>query len=759
MKRVFGLYFLFISSSLSIAAQEMGSITGLIRDTVTQAPISEARIMVDGKKKATTDRDGRFLLELPPAFYKLSVKAQGYEEESKMVNLLSDKTIEADFELIASLTFYGEEFVIEPPEPTPAEEVTVSKTNIEETEIRDTSVSLFNDLSETMKTLPGVITSGDFSSALYVRGGYPSETIYILDRVFIDWPYRWGGMLTMFNARLIDEIDFYSGGFPAEAGQSLAGVIDIRYKKGSTKKMSGLLELSPTTAELLLSGPLKKESSSYLFSAKRTHYDYIAKLLIKDDKGNVFPYFDDGLMKLYFDLSKQHKLTISSLYAGEGMDMWIEEKDEPDAAGGHFGYSYKMRVSALDHKWLLTERHSLQTTLAYKKDNGDFYFYHPESSFKQEINQKGVSLRSDLDWQMSPLHKIRCGTYIASYDLKFSGQFEGDVIEGTDTLTKERKKEAYEFKNDANYIGLYAWDRWRIKPKLTGDFGLRYEQFDLTKDSSLTPRLSLKYDLSDKTSLKAAYCYNSQFPMNIYDLDEKYGNPRLNAQKGIDYILGIERKVSDDVRLKVEAYYKDLKDLILEDKKENFLNKGKGEAYGLELFLQKKEAKRIDGWISYAMSVSRRQRGDFEYILENGTTSQGVFNDPKLYPTEQDRTHTLSIVGNYKLNPKWRLSAKWRFNTGNPYTPLAGVVASGTTLYNPIWGEYNSGRMPNYQTLDVKIERLFKIKKMDCSTYLQFLNLYNHKNIYSYYYSKDYKEREEFTMLPFIFLGGFEMRF
>ena len=261
MKRIFSLYFLFILP-FSVFAQETGSVTGVIRDTVTQSPISGAMIEIDGKKKAITDKDGRFLLELFPSCYKLSVKAQGYEEESKKIEVFSDKTQEVDFELIASLTFYGEEFVVESPEPAPSEEVTVSKETIEEAQIRDTSVHLFNDLSETLKTLPGVITAGDFSGALYVRGGYPSETIYILDRVFIDWPYRWGGMLTMFNARLIDEIDFYSGGFPAEAGQSLAGVIDIRYKKGSTKKMSGLLELSPTTAELLLNGPIKKESNN-----------------------------------------------------------------------------------------------------------------------------------------------------------------------------------------------------------------------------------------------------------------------------------------------------------------------------------------------------------------------------------------------------------------------------------------------------------------------------------------------------------------
>ncbi|MDI6752148.1 MAG: TonB-dependent receptor [bacterium] len=760
MKRLYPVFiFLF---SFPVFAEESGSVSGTVLDRVTQTPISGARIDLSGKKKATTDKYGRFAIELPPALYRLSVKASGYNEEVKEIEVFSDKTTQADFELIASLTFYGEEFVVESPSPTPAEEVIISKETLLEAQIRDTSVNLFNDLSETLKTLPGVITAGDFSGALYVRGGSPMETIYILDRVFIYWPYRWGGMLTMFNTRLIDEVDFYAGGFPAEGGQSLAGVIDIRYKKKSLSKRSGLFELSPTTAELLLNGPIKKEASSYLFSAKRTHYDYLAKILSKDEKGNVYPWFDDLLCKLYFDLSSKHKLTLFTPYVSEGMDMWLKEEHDPTIAGAHFGYNYKMGILGIDHKWIPTENHSLQTTLAYKEDKGDFDFYHPEFSFKQKIYPKSVSLRSDLDWQISPSHKLRSGTYIYSSDLSFAGEFKTEVIKGTDTLKKGYEEKAYEIKKDANYIGLYGWDRWKIKPKLTLDSGLRYEYLDMTKDYSLVPKFSLKYDIGDKTSLKAAYCYNSQFPMDVFWLDEKEGNPDLKPQKGIDYILGIERKVSEDVRLKCETYYKDLKDLILSDNEKNFLNKGKGKAYGIELFLQKKEAKRLDGWISYSWSVSKRQRGDSEHMFENGTETAGVSDDPKFYPTEQDRRHTLSIVGNYKLSTKWRLSATWRFNTGNPYTPLVGVVETGSEtaiLYKPIWGEYNSKRMPNYQVLDLKIERLFKIKGMDCSSYLQFLNLYNHKNIYGYYYSDDYKERKESMMLPFMFLGGFEMRF
>ncbi|MFH1098235.1 MAG: TonB-dependent receptor, partial [Candidatus Desantisbacteria bacterium] len=437
-----------------------------------------------------------------------------------------------------SLTFYGEEFVVEAPKPEPKDEVVISKETVAADQIKDSSVSLFNDLAETLKTLPGVITPGNFSGAMFVRGGFPMETIYMLDRVFIDWPYRWGGMMTMFNTRLIDEVDFYAGGFPAEGGNSLAGCIDIRYKKGDLHKFSGLFDISPTTTELFLEGPIKKEESSYLFSAKRTFYDFLAKFFTDRKESNVFPFFNDSFSKLYFDLSPRHKLTVFGVYAGEGMDMKkLTEEDEPEASGGTFNYDYQMGILGVDHKWIPTEKLFLQTTLSYKIDKGNFNFHHPEYSWQEKMKPIDTNLRSDVDWQVTPSHKLRIGTYLSNNDLNFNGKMESEIISGTATgnLTRGTKTDQYDLNKDAKYMGFYVWDRWSINSQLTADIGLRHERLDLVHDTALTPRLSLKYDISDKTSLKLAYAHNSQFPTNIYWIDENIGNPNLKSQKGIDY--------------------------------------------------------------------------------------------------------------------------------------------------------------------------------------------------------------------------------
>jgi len=119
----------------------------------------------------------------------------------------------------------GEELVIKEKRPK-KEEPIVSKEEVSSEMVSSTSVSLFDDLSETLRTLPSVVTPGDFSGALYIRGCYPWETIFLLDNVFIYWPYRWGGILLFYNTDLIKRVDFYAGGYLAKGGQALGGIID-----------------------------------------------------------------------------------------------------------------------------------------------------------------------------------------------------------------------------------------------------------------------------------------------------------------------------------------------------------------------------------------------------------------------------------------------------------------------------------------------------------------------------------------------------
>lgn len=676
------LSFLFLLGLIAspVKAEE---VKGAVIDKFTKRPILNARVEMPGTKiKTKTDTDGHFILrDLPKAETEIRIKAIGYE--AKTVQAKAGQ--ELKIELMPSLTIYGQELVVKAKKPESQKETIISKEVIREEEIKTTSVDLFNDLSETLKTLPGVISSGDFSGMLYVRGSNPMETIFLLDRVFIAWPYRWGGNMALFNTKLIDKVDFYAGGFPAEAGQALGGVVDVSYKRGNRERFKAGLDLSPTTADLQLEGPIKKDKSSYLLSFERTHYDQMMKWLGIGKEGNVYPFFYDYLTKISASLNPKDEISFYYLYSGEGMDMKMEEDfGSPDDEGGRFYYDYLKQIASLNYKHLFSDRLFNELTFSNLRDDGQFRFYSPTRPSEDIIDGNDYSLRDDLTLLYGEDHEFKAGAYLYTADMNFTSTFKYEEISDTNGgLTKETKEKSYKSKDGFNYAGFYLWDKIKLTKPLTADMGLRYEYLDLTKEGIITPRLSLSYSLNKRISLKAAWGIYSQFATDPYWFDEENGNPDLAAQKARHYILGLEHKPKEDLRLRTEIYYKDLYDLIITDEDKNYDNEGRGYAKGIEFFLQKKAGKKLDGWISYSIAESRRTKG------VSGDFEEKYIKEKTLYPTEQDITHALSVVANYRFSKKWQLSLKFRYTSGPPYTPVIDANSDtfgGETIYSPIMG-------------------------------------------------------------------------
>jgi hypothetical protein len=145
-----------------------------------------------------------------------------------------------------------------------------------------------------------------------------------------------------------------------------------------------------------------------------------------------------------------------------------------------------------------------------------------------------------------------------------------------------------------------------------------------------------------------------------------------------------------------------------------------GYAYGMELFLRK-EYGRLTGWMAYTYSVARKQIQDKDYY------------------TNWDRTHALHIVGNYNPTPKWELSLKWTYQTGQPFTPILGYYTetlpnSLVPTYRTLPGDRNSTRYPAYHRLDLGVFRHLSFKKVRMDVFFQVINAYMQENVYRNYY-------------------------
>ncbi len=662
---------------------------------------------------------------------------------------------------MGTLTILGKEIVIK--EKKPIEEIIPSKEEVSDEMISFSSVSLFPDLAETLKTLPGVVSIGDFSGLLYLRGTYPMDTRFSLDDVIIVWPYRWGGMLTLFNTNLIKKVDFYSGGYPAKASQALGGIIEVYYKEGSTEKNKGVLELSPATFALLTEGPIKKDKSSYLFSVSRTHYDMLMKWF--GGKRNVaYPFYYDACLKLYSKPTYKDKISFLILHVGEGMDIDIKDLEESmKDKKGHFDYNYTNDIFAITHNHTFSPHLNNKLIFSHLIYNGDFDFFSTSDFFwKEKFEIEDTMLKNELTLKKGS-HELKFGTFMCYGKSDDTYSYKFKQIEGTTTLVEKWYEEKYHWDRTSKYIGTSIWDRWELPSKIILDTGLMYESLNLSKQNLVSPRFSIcipafggKTKFSTGVYLQYPLFISAEGTEGVEDWANKLS--KLSAEESNQYILGYEKNLRNDLRIKVETYHNKLDKLVLDDIQEGIKNKGRGNSQGFELFLQKKENDtKLDGWISYSFNKSRREVGISKYEQSKGTTKQ----ENKLYPITQERPHVASLILNYKLPKRWKGNLKCMYASGAPYTPIKGVISYGgtpTTLYKPIEGEYLSARLPAYFKIDLLLKRDFKFHKLDGEYYMQLLNLTNHKNVDRYYYSDDYQERKNIYMFGFMALGGVKIK-
>jgi outer membrane receptor protein involved in Fe transport len=245
--------------------------------------------------------------------------------------------------------------------------------------------------------------------------------------------------------------------------------------------------------------------------------------------------------------------------------------------------------------------------------------------------------------------------------------------------------------------------------------------------------------VGDNSTVKAAYSRNVQ---NVHLLSNSAAslptdrwaltNNNIQPETADQVSLGYYRESDDRVySWSVETYYKWLQRQIdfrtganpeLTDIVESQLLYGKGRAYGLELELRKNKG-RLTGWLSYTLSRSQ--------LLIDG------INDNRWYNATQDHTHNLSVVGVYRVNPKWTLSADWVYYTGAAISyPSGKYAADGRVVF--YYSERNGYRMPAYHRLDLSLaDRLKQRKHSSSELVFSIYNVYNRLNAYFINFRQD----------------------
>lgn len=761
-----GTLILLLVSQLAFAQQ--GKIRGLIVDKENGEPIIYAaiKIMELPNTVVQTDANGLYnITKLNNGTYTVRFSLTGYETQSKTVEIKNADPVQLNFNVIKKNNTLSE-ITISGEKEKARENVNISTNIITQKDLaRLPTFGGEPDLVQYLQVLPGVNFSGDQGGQLYIRGGPPVMNKVMLDGMIIYNPFHSIGLFSVFDADLIKTADVSAGGFNAQYGGRISGIIDVTTREGNRKKFSGKLSVNPITAKLNIEGPISKfsegnGSASYVLSCKTSYLDKTAPLFYKNaDPDNGLPYsFTDVYGKYSYigsngsrlnffgfrfdDNSSFNNLKYNWNNIGFGGNMLIIPEESSTLINAAVGYSnYQMN---------LTEANGRPRTSGINSFNASFGF----------TNFIGKD-------------DIKYGFEIVGFNTAYSYKNStGGSVDQTNYNT-----EAAGFLKYKKVFG----SRLVVEP------GLRMVYYASLSESSVEPRLGVKYNVTSNFRLKTAGGLYSQNLMSaVSDQDVVnlfYGflsSPdeiaRSGSMQSIDYKLqkawhaafGFEYDISRKISLNVEAFYKNFMQIISINRNKIYENDQsnidkpdilkldyiaeKGLAYGADATL-KYENKKLYIWMVYSLTYVTRNDGIMEYT------------------PHFDRRHNLNIVLNYNFGKQnaWTFNGRWNFGSGFPFTQtqglyeklnFAGGINTSPLAQNGNLGVYydqiNTGRLPYFHRLDLSLSRKFTLSKTSVlNVTAAATNAYNRENIF-YFDVLNYKRLNQ---LPFIPTLGFSLTF
>lgn len=582
--------------------------------------------------------------------------------------------------------------------------------------------------------LPGVARSPEGDPIL--RGAAQHESAVFIDGTSVPFLYHFGGVRSVIHPRLVERVDVYPGNFSARYGRATGGIVAAQMRDPRTDGLHGEVELSLLDSSALVEGPIASELS-FAGAARRSNIDFFFENFVPDGTFDVAvaPLYWDYQGALLYTPSPSSRVRLSFIGSRDATTLSFADPSAVDAAlRGDVGGSIEFH----------------RTQLAYDDRYGDviqsLQVYAGTQRVEQEIGPNSeayfdvVDFGGRAEWELPLAAEL---TLIAGLDVEggaFTGAYRGGAApaqEGSlqspdnvqDLITIDRTSVLQ--LNPAVYVEAryFPISCLLLIPGVRVDY---YHQNDAT---TLNPRLSQRYELGDRVTLKGAVGWFSQ-PPEYFEAIPGVGNPRIRPYHALHVSAGSELRLSDELSLDVEGFYKRLTERVVSTPSSappRFVNDGRGRVIGLELGGKYRSDAGLAAQLAYTLSRSERQDRDEAWRL-----------------FDRDQTHVLSVALGYELGAGWHAGARFRYVTGNPLTPVVGsFYDAGADLFYPIYGEHNGARDPAFQQLDLRIEKSFAIGAGRLSFYLDVQNAYAAENAAGNTYSYDYREREATSGSPF----------
>lgn len=734
----------------AVFAQDAAVITGTVRDKVNNEAILFAPVQIQGTTAgAVTDENGEFRIEnLKPGLYNLEVSYTGYKKavlfEVEVTNsrpavvtiLLEPQVVETKgVEIVASAI-------------SNREESPVSVRTIGTNEIKRNPGGN-RDISRAIRVLPGVAAIPSFRNDIIIRGGAANENRFYIDGIEIPNINHFatqgasGGPVGLINVDLIQEVEFYSGAFPATRGNALSSVLEFGFKDPRKDKTTANFVVGSSDIGVTLETPTSK-NSGLLLSVRRSYLQGLFSVL-----GLPFlPTYNDFNAKWKWDINERNKLTVIGLGALDQFDLNLKLAEDSTSEDfvrnqylldnllvyGQWNYTGGIKWDHYREKgrWsFILSTNKLQNE-AYKNENNDenlprvFEYKSSETEHKFRTEYKLFPVRG---WKLITGANLERAAYTNDATTPV-------FVPALDSTIFLDENSGYSFIR----YGFFAQSsKALLNQKLTLSFGLRLDgnEFNASMRNPLnqfSPRIAARYTLAPQWSINMSTGIYYQLPPYTvlgFQRNDVPGNPDALYVRNAQVVAGVEYDWNQrNSIITVEGFYKDYSNYPVSMNNgislanlgadfgvvgnEDISSVGLGRAYGAEFLLQQRFYKGWYGILSYT------------YVRSEFTGLDG-----KYVPSSWDSRHLVSVTGGKRFGKNWEIGGRYFLSGGLPFTP--DDVSSSMLVFNwdrfglgqPDWSQINSQRISAFQQLDIRIDKKWFFSKWSLNLFFDVQNVLN----------------------------------
>lgn len=581
---------------------------------------------------------------------------------------------------------------------------------------------LSDDLYRAIGYIPGMATN-DESARVNIRGGAEDELVAIVDGAEIYDPFHLKDLFRAFStidAEAVGSVDVLTGGFPAQYGGRMSGVIDISTLDPASAEKSRNTEvgISLLNTRALSYGTFREGRARWLVSFRRGYLREMLKLI--DVSNDLDPNYYDLLGNVQWTIGDS---ALASLHVLASRDL-MRSTDTFDA---NTQAQYDDTYAWLNVRGALTPQLFAQSVLSYgrfsRDRRGDFIndFGTETGNLQDRRSSDFITLKNDASFDLTPRNVVKGGVTLrrlhARYDYAAAASIHSVVFNLGDP-PRDVQRSAH-VRASSTEVAAYAADRMRIGERVVAEVGARVESETHTPDGMhVSPRVNVSWFAGDRTVVRAAWGRFYQ-PEAIHELPVEDGVTEFrDAQLADHRILGIEHNLGRGISARLELYDKSFSHL--RPRFENLYDRivvfpelrsdrmriapERGSARGAEILVRHDKGGPMSGWISYARASVDDQI------------------DGRDVPRSWDQLHTINFSLNYRLADRWNFNLAGNYHSGRPTTPIVARV-DGTQLVSDL-GPLNSDRLPTYRRVDFRASR--NVGKL--GVFLELFNVLNLTN-------------------------------